>query len=267
MPELAARATPDVASRQAQVRVPEFRGEVRDIPMPPGGSPTPSAQAGKSTAAVASARADGTDGARGNAPAAGQAAAGTGAGERPGTTGGRGVVAAGRGAGPATKAAPGGWPGAAKSDDWGASNRNVAGTGNGDGGNGDGLFDKDGRVRLPDEWSQQSGIDVDRAGTWLKRPGLEYRGTRFDQYWIPQGNLLEEWVRRGLKKVAIPIPGTRTRLECVVSLLQLGAGCYPVNPDVNEQPAIPRPPPAIPFKPGLQEDNGSLPPPLTTKPA
>ena len=140
----------------------------------------------------------------------------------------------------------------------------MAGTGNVDGRQGDGLFNKDGSVRLPDEWSQQTGIDVDRAGTWLKRPGLEYRGTRFDQYWVPQGTLLQEWVRRGLKKVAIPIPGTRTRLECVVSLLQLGAGCYPVNPDVNEQPATARPPPAVPFKPGLQEDNGSLPPPPAT---
>ena len=261
MREIAARATPDIASRQAQLRVPEFRGEVRDIPLPPGGAPMPATQPGNGTAPAGTARADGAGGARGNAAAAGQAPAGSGAGERPGTTGGRGVAAAGAGAGPALKPAPGGWPGAAKSDDWGASNRNVAGTGNGDGRNGDGLFNKDGSVRLPDEWSQQTGIDVDRAGTWLKRPGLEYRGTRFDQYWIPQGNLLQEWVRRGLKKVAIPIPGTRTRLECVVSLLQLGAGCYPVNPDVNEQPASARPPPAVPFKPGLQEDNGSLPPP------
>ncbi len=264
MREIAARATPDVASRQAQVRVPEFRGELRDIPMPPGGSPTPAAQAGTGSAPAAAARADGAGGARGNAPVAGQSTSGSGAGERPGTQGGRGVAATGTGAGPALKPAPGGWPGAAKSDDWGASNRNVAGTGNGDGRQGDGLFNKDGSVRLPDEWSQQTGIDVDRAGTWLKRPGLEYRGTRFDQYWVPQGTLLQEWVRRGLKKVAIPIPGTRTRLECVVSLLQLGAGCYPVNPDVNEQPATARPPPPVPFKPGLQEDNGSLPPPPPT---
>lgn len=264
MREIAARATPDVASRQAQVRVPDFRGELRDVPMPPGGSPTPAAQAGTGSAPAAAARADGAGGARGNAPVAGQSTAGSGAGERPGNRGGRGVAATGTGAGPALKPAPGGWPGSAKSDDWGASNRNVAGTGNGDGRQGDGLFNKDGSVRLPDEWSQQTGIDVDRAGTWLKRPGLEYRGTRFDQYWVPQGTLLQEWVRRGLKKVAIPIPGTRTRLECVVSLLQLGAGCYPVNPDVNEQPATARPPPAVPFKPGLQEDNGSLPPPPAT---
>jgi hypothetical protein len=174
------------------------------------------------------------------------------------------VAAAGSGAGPVLKPAPGGWPGAAKSDDWGASTRNVAGTGSGRGkdgkgdGKGPGLFNADGSVRLPDEWSQQTGLDIDRAGTWLKRPGLEYRGTRFDRYWIPQGTLLEEWVRRGVKQIAIPIPGTRLRLECVVSLLQLGGGCFPVNPDANAQPATARPPPDIPFKPELQEDNGSV---------
>ena len=123
------------------------------------------------------------------------------------------------------------------------------------------LRNDDGSLRLPDEWSSQSGINVDRAGTWLKRPGLEYRGTRFDRYWIPEGTLLQEWVRRGIKKIAIPIPGTNTRLECVVSMLQLGGGCFPVNPDVNEQPATARPPPDIPFKPQLQEDNGSARPP------
>ena len=67
-------------------------------------------------------------------------------------------------------------------------------------------------------------------------------------------------MRRGIKKLAIPIPGTNTKLECVVSLLQLGGGCFPVNPDVNEQPAGARPPPDIPFKPELQEDNGSVKP-------
>ena len=94
----------------------------------------------------------------------------------------------------------------------------------------------------------------------MTRPGLEYRGTRFDRYWIPEGNLLEEWVRKGIKQVSIPIPGTGKSLQCVISLLQLGGGCMPVDPDVNEQPARARPPPDIPFKPGLQEDNGSVKP-------
>lgn len=267
MATVQARSTPSQATADAQVQVPQLRGEIRDIPMPPGGAPTPSTQAGSGTAAQANAGKTGAGGERGVAPAAGQAPAGSGAGAKPAEQGGRGVAAAGSGAGPASKPAPGGWPGMAKSDDWGASKRNVAGTGTGDGkdgrGNGDGkpgLFNQDGSPRLPDEWTQVSGVDVDRAGTWLKRPGLEYRGTRFDQYWIPQGTLLQEWVRRGIKKVSIPIPGSKRRLECVVSLLQLGGGCFPMNPDVNEQPARARPPPDIPFKPELQEDNGSVKP-------
>ncbi len=265
MATVQARSAPAQATSSAQMRVPELRGEVRDIPMPPGGAPTPSSQAGSGTAAQANANDPGAGGERGNAPAAGQAPAGTGAGAKPAEQGGRGVTTAGSGAGPANKPAPGGWPGPAKSDDWGASKRNVAGTGNGNGkdGKGDGkpgLFNEDGRPRLSDEWTQVSGIDVDRSGTWLKRPGLEYRGTRFDQYWIPQGTLLQEWVRRGIKKVSIPIPGSKRRLECVVSLLQFGGGCFPVNPDANEQPARARPAPDIPFKPELQEDNGSVKP-------
>ena len=259
------RSAPSQATNNAQVRVPELRGEVRDIPMPPGGAPTPSSQAGSGTAAQANANKPGAGGERGSAPAAGQAPAGTGACAKPAEQGGRGVTTTGSGAGPANKPAPGGWPGPAKSDDWGASKRNVAGTGNGSGKNGDGdgkpgLFNEDGRPRLSDEWTQVSGIDVDRSGTWLKRPGLEYRGTRFDQYWIPQGTLLEEWVRRGIKKVSIPIPGSKRRLQCVVSLLQFGGGCFPVNPDANEQPARARAAPDIPFKPELQEDNGSAKP-------
>ena len=265
MATLPARSAPAQAATNAQLRVPELRGEVRDIPMPPGGAPTPAAQAGSGTAAQANTDRPGAGGERGNAPAAGQASAGAGAGAKPAEQGGRGVATTGSGAGPAIRPTPGGWPGPAKSDDWGASKRNVAGTGNGSGkqGAGDGkpgLFDKDGSPRLSDEWTQVSGIDVDRSGSWLKRPGLEYRGTRFDQYWIPQGTLLQEWVRRGIKKVSIPIPGTDTKLECVVSLLQFGGGCFPVNPNVNEQPARARKAPDIPFKPELQEDNGSAKP-------
>ncbi|MES2859636.1 MAG: hypothetical protein V4704_10720 [Pseudomonadota bacterium] len=265
LPTPQARAIPSQATSTAQVQVPQLRGEVRAIPMPPGGAPTPSPQAGSGTAAQAVTSAPGAGGERGTSPAAGQAQAGTGQGARPAEQGGRGVAATGSGAGPARLPTPGGWPGPAKTDDWGASRRNVAGTGNGSGkdgtGNGKpGLLDRDGSARLPDEWTQQTGIDVDRAGTWLKRPGLEYRGTRFDRYWIPQGTLLEEWVRRGVRKVSIPIPGSKRRLECVVSLLQLGGGCFPVDPDVNEQPARARPPPDIPFKPELQEDNGSVKP-------
>jgi hypothetical protein len=236
------------------LRVPQPAGQVRESPLKP--------DAGGATAAAGdrgNAAADGS--ARNASSGAGQKQAGSGQGARPAAVGGRGVAAAGTGAGPGLKPAPGGWPGAAKSDDWGASQRNVAGTGNGQGREGDGrsgLFNADGSARLPDEWLDQNSVDLDRAGTWLKRPGLEYRGTRFDKYWIPQGTLLQEWVRRGIKELSIPIPGTSLKLKCVVSLLQFGGGCMPVNPDVNEQSSTGRAAPAVPFKPELQEDNGSV---------
>ncbi|MGV8944055.1 hypothetical protein [Thermomonas sp.] len=262
---LPTRAVPTQVSR---VQVPQLRGQVTDIPMPPGGAPNPSTHSGNGVTQQASAS-TGAGGERGKAPAAGTTPAGSGQGTQPAVQGGRGVASAGTGAGPGSKPAPGGWPGAAKTDDWGASSRNVAGTGTGAGAgkgkgrSGDGkpgLFNSDGSARLSDEWTEHSGIDVDRAGTWLKRPGLEYQGTRFERYWIPGGTLLEEWVRRGIKQVSIPIPGTNKRLQCVVSLLQFGGGCLPVDPDVNEQPARARPPPDVPFKPELQEDNGSVKP-------
>lgn len=262
------RPMPAASDRQAQVQVPQLRGEVREIPLKAGGG-TPSAQPGNGAAANGVAQAAGSGAAKAGAAGAGQAQAGAGQGARAAQNGGRGVTAAGSGAGPGLKPAPGGWPGAAKSDDWGASKRNVAGTGNGTGRDGDGksgLFNADGSPRLPDEWSKESGLDLDRAGTWLKRPGLEYKATRFDKYWIPQGTLLQEWVRRGIKQLSIPIPGTGMKLQCVVSLLQLGGGCLPVDPDVNEQSSTGRAAPDVPFKPELQEDNGSVRPPEPATP-
>lgn len=216
------------SARAPAVQVPQLRSEVRQLPL----------QAPEKAAS---------------------AATGAGPGARSAPAGGRGVTAVGNGAGPAATPAAGGWPGAKKSDDWGASSRTVAGTGNGQGKDGtSGLFNPDGSVRLSDEWSKPGGLDLDRAGTWLQRPGLEYRGTRFDKYWIPQGTLLQEWVRRGIKELSIPIPGTGLKLQCVISLLQFGGGCMPVDSNVNEQSSTGRAAPDIPFKPALQEDNGSV---------
>ena len=64
--------------------------------------------------------------------------------------------------------------------------------------------------------------------------------------------------RKGIKSVAIPIPGTNKKIDCVISLLQLGGGCGITDPNLNEQPTDGRPPPDVPFKPELQEDNGSV---------
>ena len=58
--------------------------------------------------------------------------------------------------------------------------------------------------------------------------------------------------------MSIPIPGTSKSLTCVVSLLQLGGGCGVSDPNLNDQEATARPPPDIPFKPDLQDDQQSL---------
>ncbi|SBV36271.1 putative transmembrane repetitive protein [uncultured Stenotrophomonas sp.] len=175
------------------------------------------------------------------------------------------------GGGPKPQDRSGGWATPARSDDWGASQRQVAGNA---GGQADqGLFNADGSVRLADDGKERGqdatrgapGGDSDgwsreriaQAGTWLKRPPYDYTPTSFDKYWVPNESLLAEWVRKGIKNIEIPIPGTKTKISCVVSMLQFGGGCGLTNPDMQEQPAGARPPPDIPFKEELQEDNGS----------
>ena len=133
-----------------------------------------------------------------------------------------------------------------------------------------GLFDSTGRPRLagtgeggppggaPPGSEARQAIDLERGGTWLRRPPFDYEPTRFDRFWVPTGTLLEEWVRRGIKQMTIPIPGTSKEIVCVVSILQLGGGCMLNDPDINDQPSSGRPAPEVPFKPELQEDQDSL---------
>ncbi len=172
---------------------------------------------------------------------------------------------------------PGNWVTPARGDDWGAADRNRAGerTGaqanQGTGRTGDGLFNADGSVRVPgqegsgdsergapggenDGWSRER---IAQSGTWLKRPPYDYTPTSFDKYWAPNESLLAEWVRKGIKAVEIPIPGTSSKISCVVSILQFGGGCGLSDPNMQDQPAVARPPPDIPFKKELQDDNGS----------
>ncbi len=175
------------------------------------------------------------------------------------------------GAGPKPQDRSGGWDSPVRSDDWGASQRQVDGNAGGQSDKGHGLFNADGRVRLADEgagkdstrgapggeadtWTRDRIAD---SGTWLKRPPYDYTPTSFEKYWVPNESLLAEWVRKGIKSVEIPIPGTSTKISCVVSMLQFGGGCGLTNPNMQEQPAEARPPPDIPFKKELQEDNGS----------
>ncbi|WP_414489222.1 hypothetical protein [Stenotrophomonas maltophilia] len=171
---------------------------------------------------------------------------------------------------------PGNWATPAKGDDWGASSRNHDGASGGASqasaaGKGNGLFNADGSVRVPgqeggghaergapgganDGWSKER---IAQSGTWLKRPPYDYTPTSFDKYWVPQESLLAEWVRKGIKSMEIPLPGTGTKISCVISILQAGGGCGLTNPNMQDQPAVARPPPDIPFKKELQEDNGS----------
>ncbi|WP_305804023.1 hypothetical protein [Stenotrophomonas sp. YIM B06876] len=176
------------------------------------------------------------------------------------------------GAGPRSQDRVGGWEAPVKGDDWGVGKRQTAGNTGHQASAGEGLFNADGSVRIQAGADSQGGTGrgapggesdtwtrdrIAESGTWLKRPPYEHTPTSFDKYWVPNESLLAEWVRKGIKSIEIPIPGTNTRISCVVSLLQFGGGCGLSNPNMQEQPAEARPPPDIPFKKALQEDNGS----------
>ncbi len=232
-----------------EVAAPQLRGieqAVRELEIP---VPSSGTAAAGSSASTGTASAD--------APVPSAAAASSGEQTRSTAQGGR---SEGASAGPMQASRSGGMPSERRADDWGLSDRNQAG----DAGAVPGLFDGEGRVRLPgqgsdgetaqqggapgganDSWSQDR---IDRAGTWLERPPYGYEPTRFDRYWIPNENLLEEWVRKNIRTTSIPIPGTSKRIVCVISVLQLGGGCGVVDDNLNEQPATARPPPEIPVK-------------------
>ena len=161
----------------------------------------------------------------------------------------------------ATADRPGATPTPKRGDDWGASTRNAPGQAGGRDGDGPGLFNADGSVRVPDNLAgnaskpgapgskQAQRADADRASKWLDRPDFPYEPTMFDKYWRPTNeSLLGEWVRRAIKEVDIPIPGTSKKVRCVISVLQAGGACNLFDPNLNEQPATARPPPEIPVK-------------------
>jgi hypothetical protein len=254
-PRLPEIQTPSITPRPLADAMPQVRE--RAVPTP---TPTPTPAAGSSGAQAA---APATVPRAADATPSAQAAPSTGIANRspaPGTPSGS------AGVGPAPTPAPGGWPSPRRSDDWGDSARDAPG---GNAGRAPGVFGDDGSVRLADRPGsaapgQPPGTvteeiaNLDRAGTWLKRAPNDYEPTAFDRYWRPDETLLQEWVRRSIKRVLIPIPGTSKRIACDVSLLALGGGCGIIDPNLNEQPATARPPPDIPFKPHLQEDNGSV---------
>lgn len=157
---------------------------------------------------------------------------------------------------------PGGVVTPRRGDDWGDSTRNTPGsTTGGRAGEGPGLFNADGSVRVPESGTgntarpgapgskQAQRADADRASKWMERPEFPYEPSMFDKYWRPTNeSLLAEWVRRNIREVDMKIPGTNKRVRCVVSVLQVGGACSLFDPNLNEQPAVARPPPDIPVK-------------------
>lgn len=280
MPQVQPRPAAAPAVRQREIAMPapgpapaKAMPAASDAPAAPASSTTPAADP-----AVASSPTDaGGASPAGSAGVAASPAEGRAPSPAPGTAGRDDSRPAG--GAPGTAADP--WARVLADDSWGPA---------GDAGSSaPGLFDGQGRARLPgagdgagegpgqgpgsgageglaergapgggnDVWSREQ---IEQSGTWLKRPPYDYEPTSFDRYWVPNQSLLADWVRKGIKSVAIPIPGSNgKKLNCVVSLLQLGGGCGISDDNLNEQPALARPPPDIPFKPELQEDNGSVP--------
>lgn len=259
LPPVQARPLPELPAVQPTLKAHVASIPLHETPAAPTAAPTsqaPTASKPASTATAAPAAATHAT------PSPATAAAGTAPSAQQGTQ----PTKTAAGSGPATTPKPGAWPTPKRGDDWGASTRERPG---GNTGKTPGLFDSNGLPRLPagtaaagnglppgsDHWTKE---DFDRAGTWLKRPPNDYEPTRFDKVWVPNETLLEQWVRQNIRSMDIPIPGTSKKLHCVVSLLQLGGGCGITDPNINDQEATARPPPDIPFKPDLQEDQDSL---------
>ncbi|UHQ18894.1 hypothetical protein LVB87_11950 [Lysobacter sp. KIS68-7] len=254
-----AQAVQAVQTPSREINVPSVNAQLREIPMPSRGT-TPNAQPGTSTA-PGQATAPGTSTAPPSAVAGGPPAAAPGTGVTPGAQ---------PGAGTTPNAPPGANPTLQRGDDWGVGTRNRPGGQPGAPGTAPGIFNNNGTPNIgepPNPGQNAPGTveahiaDLDRAGQWLKRPPYEYEPTTFDKYWRPRETLLQEWVRKGIKAIRIPIPGTSKSISCTISILQFGGACGLTDPNKSDQPASARPPPDIPFKPGLQEDNGSVRPP------
>ncbi len=221
--------------------------------------PSPAA----ASAAPSSAAASSASGA--NAPLRGSAAT-TGA---PSSTAGNGsgVQPSGRGVGAGTQAKTGGPPTPLKGDDWGASSRNVAGqphgaiNGNRNGGANGSQYDTSGIGKYGADQFTVRIKDPYKEGSWVKRQTRKDDPTMFEPYWVPHENLLEEWVRKGIKEIEIPLDGSGKRvIKCKISLLALGGGCGiagGIN-GVKDNPARARKPPAVPFKSKYFDDPSAL---------
>jgi hypothetical protein len=253
-------AAPDLRAEAPEVAV-------RAIPSPgrePPGEATqaqPGANAGAANASSPSSS-PATASTSNGKPASGSEAASAGAGKA-GTSTGSGATSSPK---------PGALPSTRRGDDWGVSTRNRPG---GQAGT-PGLFNADGTPKLASGGGNVGGglppgtitedfEKIDRNGTWLKRPPIDYTPTAFDKFWVPNETLLQEWVRRSIKEVLIPIPGTSKSIKCSVVLLALGGACDITDPNMQDVEAGARKPPDVPFKPELQENQDALAPPPGTQ--
>jgi len=169
------------------------------------------------------------------------------------------------GAGSRTGMPPGAAPSTRAADDWGDG---ATARDGGQPGSPSGLLGADGRPRLAGDGRVGGGLPpgtvtedfarIDREGTWLRRPPTDYEPTSFDRFWTPSETLLQEWVRRSVKSVLIPIPGTSKTVQCNVALLMFGGACGITDPNMQDVETDGRPPPDVPWKPELQEDQDSL---------
>jgi hypothetical protein len=79
---------------------------------------------------------------------------------------------------------------------------------------------------------------LDGMQQFERPPAIAYEATRFDRMWVPPENLVEEWLRRSIREVRLPIPGLPgNRIVCSMSLLLLIGGCVVVrNDDLDGDP-------------------------------
>lgn len=236
-PEVPVRDAAEIAIRERAVPMPEAPPAPAPVPQPP--------------AALAPVAATPTTQPPGNASA----------------NRGSGTPSVTRAPGAGTEAGnpPGAAPSTRAADDWGDA---ATARDGGQPGSPSGLFGADGRPRLAGDGRVGGGLPpgtvtedfarIDREGTWLRRPPTDYEPTSFDRFWVPSESLLEEWVRRSVQTVLIPIPGTSKTVQCSVALLMFGGACGITDPNMQDIETDGRPPPDVPWKPELQEDQDSL---------
>jgi hypothetical protein len=106
------------------------------------------------------------------------------------------------------------------------------------------LYDADGSLALPDEvvdnlattevGDREFGYQIpglEESGRFMKRqPVMVYEPTQYDQYWIPEKDILTSLLERAVEAstgtIELPVPGSPgSKLVCTVSVLAAGGGC------------------------------------------